>query len=78
MDGEEQQHLLKQLRTHRKNLRYLEDQRAQYGIDVPIDLKNKIEHEQAEIATIKLAIRSTICTRTCGEASRVDMCHFLA
>lgn len=45
--------LREQLQTHHQNLAELEKQRAQHGIDVPVDIMNGIKHEQAEIARLE-------------------------
>jgi predicted ATPase len=53
MDDERRIHLEELVRTHRANLRYLERQAAQHGIDVPVSIQNGIEHEHAEIAHVE-------------------------
>lgn len=54
MDNEERQHLEILLQTHRRNLRLLERQAAQYGsLAVPVSIISQIEHEQAEISRLK-------------------------
>ena len=47
---EQQQQLLEQ---HRRNLRYLQHQAAQYGLDVPIAVHNALIAEQDAIATLE-------------------------
>jgi hypothetical protein len=53
MDDEQRNHLEELLRTHQANLRHLEQQAAQHGIDVPVVVKNGIDHERAEIAHLE-------------------------
>jgi len=49
-EAEQKQNLLEQ---HRRNLRYLQHQAAQYGLDVPVSVHNALIAEQDAIATIE-------------------------
>jgi len=47
---EQKQQLLEQ---HRRNLRYLQNQAAQYGVDTPLAVHNALTAEQDTVATIE-------------------------
>jgi predicted ATPase len=59
MDDEQRNHLEELLRTQHRNLRHLEQQAAQHGIDVPVIVKNSIDHARAEIARLEAALAQT-------------------
>ncbi|KPL79937.1 hypothetical protein [Herpetosiphon geysericola] len=44
--------LLTQRSTHNDNLRYLNEVKAQYGINIPIEIRNSINGIQKEIDSI--------------------------
>lgn len=45
--------LQREMAQHRKNLDRLEEQKAMYGLNVPLDILNAIDQEKAEIARIE-------------------------
>lgn len=45
--------LKREMAQHRKNLDRLEEQKAKYGLNVPLDILNAIDQEKAEIARIE-------------------------
>lgn len=49
--------LRRQLRKHHQTLNDLQEQEANYGLDVSPVLKRKIEHEQAEIEKLEIELR---------------------
>lgn len=50
--------LEEQLRTHRANLRKLEERKARHGMDVPLALQNEIDYEQGEMERIQGELES--------------------
>ena len=54
--SDEIESLRRQLEIHRKNLLFLEEQRAKYGLDVPIRLLNQIDDETLRIAELEHAL----------------------
>ena len=57
--GDEIESLRRQLEIHRKNLLFLEEQRAKYGLDVPLRLLNQIDDETLRIAELEHALART-------------------
>jgi hypothetical protein len=45
--------LQREMAQHRKNLDKLEEQKAKYGLNVPLDILNAIDQEKAELARIE-------------------------
>jgi len=52
-DEAERASLRTRLEIHRRNLRYLEERKAKYGLDAPLSLLNQIEAERAAIERIE-------------------------
>jgi hypothetical protein len=53
LDPEEIAALKRRLAVHRRNLYTLEEQKAKYGLDVPLRIINEIAEQEAAIAQIK-------------------------
>jgi len=57
VSAEEIESLRRQLDIYRRNLMYLEERRAAYGIDAPLNLLNQIDYMQEQIAKIEARLR---------------------
>jgi hypothetical protein len=61
-DEEEHRHLERLLRTHRVNLRLLEEQAARYGsLHIPLDILNSIDDEKNQIKEISERLVNPTC-----------------
>ncbi len=67
LDPERQAHFHRLRAIHRANLDKLEEQKAQFGLNVPIELHSAIAHEQKAIETLDLMIASTVPTSLTSE-----------
>jgi hypothetical protein len=55
--GEERASLERELSLHKRNLWRLQERKAKYGINVPLDVLNQIDDEEAEIARIESLLK---------------------
>lgn len=57
-DQADQAHLRRLVEQHMRNLAILEEQKAQYGLRVPLDLINEIEHERRALAEVRARLEA--------------------
>lgn len=57
-DQVDQAHLRRLVEQHLRNLAILEEQKAQYGLRVPLDLINEIEHERRALAEVRARLQA--------------------
>lgn len=67
LDTERQAHHHRLRAIHRANLDRLEEQKAQYGMNVPVEVHSAIAHEQKAIETLDLMLASTVPTSLVSE-----------
>lgn len=51
--SDERESARKRIAIHKRNLNALEEQAAQYGIDVPVHVRNQIDEERVKIASLE-------------------------
>ena len=73
LDPERQAHYHSLRAIHRANLDKLEEQKARYGLDVPIAIHSQIAHEQKAIDMLDLMIASTVPTSLTSQVTPDDL-----